>query len=386
MFSAEEILLLAEISAAMDLEDETDPGLAGLSPEFQAMLGGLSGHMASFSKLLEQRTVPKDKEKDKDDQVYLDSYADLGIHEEMLKDTMRVAAYKAAIDHYASEWQDAMVVDVGAGTGLLSVLCARSARRVVAIEASRLAHFLRQVVDTNVPGTVAVHECLAEELELDDGEKADVIISEWMGYCLLFENMLPSVLSVRDRYLKEGGQMLPSKCRLLMAPLQDSWREEKINFWRSVSGIDMSSLMPLARATFCSAPQHRIVDPKALLGDAFEVLCMDMHTVQSADLERFEADLRVTLPPGSRLDGIVTWFECEFGDAGWQLSTSPSKPATHWKQTVFYFRQAVEGGGGILLTGKTVVERHDEFSRGYRVTFDLKIPGRTSRMEAFELR
>jgi len=37
----------------MDSVDDTDPGLAGLSPEFQAMLGGLAGHTASFAKILE---------------------------------------------------------------------------------------------------------------------------------------------------------------------------------------------------------------------------------------------------------------------------------------------------------------------------------------------
>lgn len=40
----------------------------------------------------------------------------------------------------------------------------------------------------------------AEEVELP--EKVDVIVSEWMGYMLLYETMLPSVLYVRDKWLK----------------------------------------------------------------------------------------------------------------------------------------------------------------------------------------
>mmetsp|Transcript_55294 Transcript_55294/g.103703 ORF Transcript_55294/g.103703 Transcript_55294/m.103703 type:complete len:369 (+) Transcript_55294:45-1151(+) len=368
----------------MDPEDDSDPGLAGLSPEFQAMLGGLSGHTASFAKMLEKRTMPKEKAKGKDDEVYLESYAELGIHEDMLKDAVRVEAYQASIDHYSGKWQESTIVDVGAGTGLLSVMCARSARKVIAIEASRLVHFLRQVAEANVPGKVEVHECLAERVKLDD--KVDVIISEWMGYCLLFENMLPSVLSVRDRYLKHDGLMLPSKCRLMVAPIQDSWREERLGFWKSVRGIDMSALVPLATATFCSEPQHRLVDAASILAEASEVLSLDLHKVHSKDLERFEAQVEFILPAGSRVDGMATWFECEFGDLGWRLSTSPLKPPTHWKQTAFYFRSPVECSGEGSFSCKMLLERHEEFSRGYRVTFDLKLPGRSFCTEVYELR
>jgi hypothetical protein len=44
-----------------------------------------------------------------------------------------------------------------------------------------------------------------------------VIVSEWIGYFLLFERMLPSVLAVRDRYLKKGGIMIPQRARILIA-------------------------------------------------------------------------------------------------------------------------------------------------------------------------
>ncbi len=58
--------------------------------------------------------------------------------------------------------------------------------------------------------------CLAEEAPLEKAS-ADVIVSEWMGYFLLFERMLPSVLAVRDKSLKEGGIMIPGKAKLLIA-------------------------------------------------------------------------------------------------------------------------------------------------------------------------
>ena len=41
-----------------------------------------------------------------------------------------------------------------------------------------------------------------EEVQLPAGvEKVDVIISEWMGYCLFYESMLKTVLFARNRWL-----------------------------------------------------------------------------------------------------------------------------------------------------------------------------------------
>lgn len=53
----------------------------------------------------------------------------------------------------------------------------------------------------------------------------------------------------------------------------------------------------------------------------------------------------VAIPAGRRLDGFATWFECDFGDGSPKLSTAPAAQATHWKQTIFYLREPVEGEG-----------------------------------------
>ena len=47
-------------------------------------------------------------------------------------------------------------------------------------------------------------------------EKVDIIISEWMGYFLMRESMLDSVIAARDKFLKEGGSLFPSHCRMMM--------------------------------------------------------------------------------------------------------------------------------------------------------------------------
>ena len=71
---------------------------------------------------------------------------------------------------------------------------------------------------------MAIHRCLAEEFSLG-GLKADLIVSEWMGYFLIFENMLPSVLAVRDNCLIDGGQMIPSEASLYICGYTGDYKD-----------------------------------------------------------------------------------------------------------------------------------------------------------------
>jgi predicted RNA methylase len=58
--------------------------------------------------------------------------------------------------------------------------------------------------------------CLAEQAPIENSQ-VDVIVSEWMGYFLIFERMLPSVLSVRDKCLKKDGIIIPMSAKIILA-------------------------------------------------------------------------------------------------------------------------------------------------------------------------
>jgi hypothetical protein len=53
-------------------------------------------------------------------------------------------------------------------------------------------------------------------------EKVDAIVSEWMGYFLLFESMLDSLIFARDKYLNKNGIMLPNECNLFISGISDT--------------------------------------------------------------------------------------------------------------------------------------------------------------------
>jgi predicted RNA methylase len=88
---------------------------------------------------------------------------------------------------------------------------AAGARRVVAIEKSAIVSEARGVIQSNgLSSKIEIINGLAEDYCPTD-ELADIVISEWMGYSLIFESMLGSVLSVRDRCLREDGIMVPQR-------------------------------------------------------------------------------------------------------------------------------------------------------------------------------
>jgi hypothetical protein len=69
--------------------------------------------------------------------------------------------------------------------------------------------------------------------------QVDIIISEWMGYALYYESMLPTVLQARDKWLKPGGLILPDRCKVLVAGIEDEeYKQARVCPFRSECTCD----------------------------------------------------------------------------------------------------------------------------------------------------
>jgi len=81
-----------------------------------------------------------------------------------------------------------------------------------------------------------------EDTDLPEA-KYDIIISEWMGYFLLYESMLDSIIYAREHHLNPNGIILPNRCTLsLLGYGNDTLYAEQVEFWSDVYGVDMSCL------------------------------------------------------------------------------------------------------------------------------------------------
>ncbi|KAK9047877.1 hypothetical protein SSX86_033161, partial [Deinandra increscens subsp. villosa] len=111
------------------------------------------------------------------------------------------------------------------------------------IECSQMADMAQEIVKANgFSSVITVLKGKVEEIELPV-PKVDIIISEWMGYFLLYENMLNTVLYARDKWLVSNGIVLPDNASLHLTAIEDSeYKEDKIEFWKNVYGFDMSCI------------------------------------------------------------------------------------------------------------------------------------------------
>lgn len=123
----------------------------------------------------------------------------------MMQDYIRTSTYQRVIHSNISDFAGKIVLDVGAGSGILSFFAAEAgAKKVYAVEASNMAEHAQRLIKSNkLEDVITVIAGKIEEIELP--QKVDIIISEPMGYMLYNERMLETFLHAK-KWLKEGGE------------------------------------------------------------------------------------------------------------------------------------------------------------------------------------
>lgn len=187
-----------------------------------------------------------------------------------------------------------------------------------------------------------VHRCLRgkiEEVTLPV-KKVDVIVSEWMGYCLLYEAMLDSVIWARDRYLASDGLMVPSHATIHLSLFaDDDYISDKFTFWNSVYGFKMSSMLAKAYDDIII----KIVKPAAVPSSSKTVVELPLHTVKKEDLMLSGTDFQLGLNKHvDQLHGFLIHFDISFATsraanisaAQTYFTTGPAGPETHWQQAL----------------------------------------------------
>lgn len=338
-------------------------------------------HIGAFDSKLEDKdsrvSLLKLSAKDikKVNESYFGSYSSFGIHREMISDKVRTDSYRQAILENPSLMKGAVVMDIGCGTGILSLFAAQAgASRVIAVEASeKMAAVATQIAkdnnfwwdrpqsegNINNAGNMEVVQGMVEELGESmqiQPHSVDVLVSEWMGYCLLYESMLSSVLFARDQWLKPGGAILPDTATMFVAGFGRGGTS--LPFWENVYGFNMSCVGREVVRDAAGIPIVDVVDDHDLVTDSVVLQTFDLATMKHDEVDfttsvELEPKLGDSTSNSTELRststwcyGIVLWFDAGFTSRFCKekpvvLSTSPYTPKTHWSQTIITFREPI---------------------------------------------
>lgn len=281
---------------------------------------------------------------------------------DMMSDPVRMAAYEAAIA--ATVRPGDVVVDLGAGLGLLTLLALRAgASRVYAIEKSDAIELARAVVAQNgVADRVVFLHANSKEVELP--ERADVLLSETLGSFGIDENTLAFTADARDRFLAPGGRMVPQAIRPWLAPVQSPNEHKRSDFWGDVAGFDYSAAL------------QEMLGRMSLVTFGVEDLLAAPQCVGNLDLRTVDADAlahRMVFPllrPGT-VHGLAGWFEADLCE-GVSITTAPGAPPTHWQQAFFPFLQTPRIVAGDFLEVTLHAGPKDELSDDTTIRYDFR--------------
>lgn len=255
------------------------------------------------------------------------SYSLIAAHRSMVFDEHRNELYARAIRKLVTP--DSVVLDLGAGMGVHGLLAAAAgAKRVYLVEPEPVVQIAKEIARAHgLIDRIVVLEGRIEDVELP--EQVDLIVSVFTGNLLYSEDLLPSLLHARDRYLKPGGKLLPDRAELLFAPVHEPELHAKfVGRWSEpILGLDYSAARRFAGNEILWLGRGDLKGER--LGEGQVLSSLDMMTATNADCQ---GEARCRIGNSGLCHGLLGWTRMRLGDE-W-LSTDPAGPEVHWSSAM----------------------------------------------------
>ncbi|MFV2178034.1 50S ribosomal protein L11 methyltransferase [Actinomadura sp. LOL_016] len=252
-------------------------------------------------------------------------------HWEMLHDEERADLYDLAIRRAVTANPDALVLDIGAGSGLLAMMAARAgARGVVACEGQpSVAQTAVEVVRTaGYDDTVRVVPKMSTRMTVpgDLPRRADLLVTEIVDCGLLGEGILGTIAHAREHLLTPDATIMPCRARVY-AQLVESVHLHRKNHVGKLHGFDLAPFNRLSTLEYFDSRLHR--HEHRVLSEPLQVFDFDLSTADASP-QRVDLQVRPTSP--GRLHAIAFWFEMDLVP-GVTVTNAPGVES-HWKQAI----------------------------------------------------
>jgi len=268
----------------------------------------------------------------------------------MVFDARRNAAYARALRELVTP--DSVVLDIGAGMGVLGLFAARlGARKVYLVEPEPVIEMARQVAADSGLANVECIRASVEELTVDI--QADIIISVFTGNLLFGEDLLPSLFHARDRFLAPGGTLLPDAARVHVCPVSaPAAYADHIESWAGYAdfcaesglpALDYSAVRPFAANTLLYDVNGDKY-PLNPLAEAAQLMQLDLARAEQAGGKE---TVSLELERSGIQHGWLGWFAMRLG-AEWYDASRTAGP-THWSDVFLPLLQPLSLAAGERL-------------------------------------
>lgn len=262
-------------------------------------------------------------------------FADPWEHLRLLSDRGRNDALLTLLERRA---KGARVLEVGCGTGLLSVVAARlGAEHVYAVEVTELADRARALVEANGLGDrVTVIQAKLEDLE---PTPCDLVFSELLNADPYYEGVLPA-MAAATKWLAPGGTMSP---RRLAVHVALAWVDEPSDEYtrahaevKRICGAHMIDAGPLVESLTVRHPHRYTTNAERAISTV--AVAFDHPIGAEAPPDRATVEVYATVD--GAVGGAIVWFTAEIDDDVWM--GNPPGYGSHWGQMVCGWPRTVQ--------------------------------------------
>lgn len=257
-------------------------------------------------------------------------------HHAMLRDYVRMAAYRRAIEKAVKP--DTIALDLGCGSGILSFFTAKAgAKKVYAIE--------RRADIIFMASELAKANGLDSQIEFLEGAsshinenkltpKPNLLVAEILGNGILEENVLEFTLDARRRFLAPGAKMIPWKLDIYVfgfdcGMFQSRW--EEVQEFKDLYGFDFTILGQVLCNKATTRMDRYSPQLQKAMTEPVMVKSLDFMTVtDTAFVSRFEL---VALEDGN-ITSFCGYFKAHLDEEN-ILTNSPWAPPTHWTHLIY---------------------------------------------------
>ena len=278
-------------------------------------------------------------------------YAEFDVHRTMICDQVRTEAFRRAISSVVRPGD--VVLDVGAGSGILSVFAARAgAARVYAVERTSIAVLAQDLAAANGVADI-VRVLHGDVIDVELPEHVDVIASEWLGGFGIDEGMLVPVIAARDRWLKPGGIMIPHSVTAWTALVYDRYLADTVDFLLdNPFGLDLEALVEktVNEIHYSGTFRHLATGDRRSEPGRLWTTNADAIPLEQAEAPH-EAETVLAIHDHGTANALALWFSSELAP-GVPLSVGPGDPPTHWGMTTAPLRAPVALTPGMAVRAR----------------------------------